>query len=470
MPSPTTIDYGSLRNKPYLDPADDGIIGDGVTDCSTSLGAWFAAKALLFPGGFDVAIRNRFYIPGGFALPSHVALHGTRSGALIGSPAYITSPVPIPTTFITLHGAYTTGAAVGYPSTITAGATLFTVANSFTAGQYVMLNNYPTDAGGTDAYTVNGDGSRNYTTGAYAGDAGRIDPANKRQFRRIEPARVRTATSSSFELYSPVAYDYSYTDQLQFAPYTPVADVLFDDVVVQDILIEGWMTDQVSWRGGKLIRSTFSSGRSIGCNATEVILDAQDTDNCVGFGRSALDFRISGNFSGGNISSDNSLIRVDQAANFSIDAIGRSHKSGLYLVLVDTNYAEDPGDSRGKAYPDVPARNGRISITDSGENMTCFLSCNQFAAPIDNMMVNVVAGGNPPTQSVYFKGVSNLIAKINTPYGSMRAEGSSGKLDGFWTGLYAPGPGNIGQLFDPRNPSVYVSNSLKTPNYSTYTG
>ena len=463
----TKIHFRRLTGGPYVLLSACGAKGDGVTDVTSKVQLFINS----LPAYSDVLVDGRFYIPGGLTLPSNIAFHGTRNGALLGSSAYLTGSVPIPTTTIVANGSYsTTITPVAYTSPIAAGTTGFSVSNSFVNGQYVMVRNYPSDTTGanSDAFTRNSDGSRAYAN---------VSSANRRQYRRIEPARVRLASSGTIELFSGVAYDYRYVDQLQFAPYTPVENILFDDVYVKDIYIQGYLTDRMKWQGGMLRRSSFVCSRSMGCSAEWFELDAEDTDNCISFSQATIDWRINGKARGGNIPSDNALVRVDQSAFGTIDVQTSAHKAGVSGILCDTNYAECPGDTSGtsgiagdltgRAYTDVPLRNITITLNDHGrsDSTAIFVACDPFCDAsgtsrtdpmVDTLQMNITTN-SINGQAVHLVGAHDILASVLCPLGTLRVEGCTGSIYGKWGAIFEAGGPGVGTVSDARSSATYVN-------------
>ena len=463
----------------YKSFADSGAVGNangdpasavtGFTDDTATIQAFIDAQPST---GCDLFLDRWYYVPGGLTRwKSNIRIVGSNSGGFRGNPAYLTGGGSlIPSTVITIQGALI-GSPLAYGSTFAAGTQTFPVVNTWAPGDVLMLWNYPTDPGGTDAYTQPGGASAprlyNYSGSGALGTPGGgqvLHPNNLRQTRRRELGIVLAAVNSGgtagFSLHSPTAYGYNSTTQLQFQKVAPVRRAVLESVNLIDIGVNADLTDRFQVRGGSQYRSTISMGRSLSGQATGIDLDAELTDTCINIGASSRFCTASGNARGGfDPGFDNALIRVDQASNFSLDFNLNGHSSFLYGCLIDTNYLEAPD-----GFSDVPTLVGRIDLISAANNIILFCTCDPFAADISHIDARVLTGDTITPPSVYLKGVRDSSIHAQVANSGFRFDGNTRII------ITGQNNGNFpSNLSDPRNPggTARSNTSIKTASYTT---
>ncbi len=458
MPNLLTIDSRRVTNRPAFDLRNcTGLVGNDSTSDAAAIDSWLTG---LGPN-CDIELTKKVYVPEGLHIPySGMRFHGTMRGRLRGDGAFASTSVPIPSSIVTVFGSVT-GSFLSYTTAIAAGQNTFTVANTVSAGDYVALQNYPTDPGGTDAYTVNSDGSRHYAVGAYTLDGQQVDAANKRQERRVEVLQIDTATSTGFVTKQNVAYDYSDTQGLGFQPFSPKQDVSFEGVEMQDLFVSVNATDRFSVCGSKLFRTTISTAYSFDPVIEGVSLDADHADCSINLMDATRGGRVIAKLRGGMISSDNALCRV-RCTDYFIDIDTCGHTSGMYGLLVDTNFAEAPS-----GFTDLPTRNGRIYVKDSGRNVAVLVSSEPFSAGHDNLDIhvtsNMVGGGTVGVGAVFLKGVTRSSVYLQIPDSFIRLDACDRVR------LYGRRGGqSLNALGDPRNPggTARSSTNIDEPSYA----
>ena len=452
----------------------------GFTDDTAAIQAFIDTQPST---GCDLFLDRWYYIPGGLTRwKSNIQIVGSNSGGLRGNPAYLTSGGdPIPSTVVYVMGALT-GSQLAYSSTFAAGTTDFVAANTFSVNDVVLLSNFQSDPGGTDFYTQPGGAGTsrlyNYSgAGALGGTDGVIHANNRRQYRRRELAVLsdvqQSGTGAGFSLYSPCAYAYNINgsqalQNLGFQKINTIKNAVFENVNVIDCSIAGDLTYAMKVVGGKQYRSTIGINRSLYGQVLEFNLDAEKTDTCINIAASSGFCDISGNARGGRISSDNALLRVDQAHHFTIRGNVTGYSGGLAGCLLDTNYQQAPD-----GYCDVPTLVGRVDLVIGGKYFGFFASCEPFAANIDTLLLDIVGGNTPLPDAVYLKGCSNVMGRLLIPNGYLRAEGTQADIDFRHAGFYAPGPsaggpsGN-GVMSDPRVVKADIVNVIRRTNYTAY--
>lgn len=444
-PTCSYVDYSQLANPPPAQNVNLRLFGaacNNVTDDTVAIQAVIDARAGT-PTTFF--LPGTCYIPGGLSrIQPYTTFQGTNGSGFRGT---TTADGGLPTTRITVAGALI-GSAVPYGSTIAPNTAIFPVTNSFASGDLLLLSNYPTDPAGSDSYTTNPDTSRCYSSGTRGSGCNTTDPRNVRQNRRREVVQVRDATSSQITLYSPVAHIYGSTAGLQFQKITPAESISFQNVSLDSIFVGADLFHNFSYRGGKAVKSWVSVSRGLFATIDPDLLDAQNTDSAVSVGGSARFVTIRGNYQGGRIYSDNSLIRIDQGLDVQVIATISGNTSpvgnfnGVYGVLVDTNYFESPD-----GYTDVSSKNISIKVvSESNSPLSVTALCDPFSAPIYNLTVDAVSQSS--ASSVYFKGVIGGAVNLQTPGGGLELDSSShirvsGYLHGLNTGDAGPDPRGI---------------------------
>ena len=456
----------------YKSFADSGAVGNangdptsavtGFTDDTAAIQAFIDAQPST---GCDLFLDRWYYVPGGLTRwKSNMRILGSSSGGFRGNPAYLPATVPIPSTLILIQGALI-GTPLAYPSTFAANTQTFTGANSWTLGDMLLLSNFPSDPGGTDAYTQPGGTSAprlyNYAgAGAIGGTNQVVHPNNLRQTRRREPCIISDAVNSGgsagFTLYSPTVYGYNSLTQLQFQKIAPIKNVMLEGLNLLDIYLDADLTDGFRAPNANLIRSTIAITRSLSGMVLNVKLDAMLTDNCINIAGASRFCDISGNGRGGRIYSDNGLVRVDQASDFTAVFNLAGHSHGLYGCIVDTNYFEAPD-----GYTDIPSLNGKVHLIDSSGNSGLVATCDCFAADISNMDFRVLYANSSSAQA-FIRGVRRSTLHMNAELGKLHLEASTGiRLTGYRPTI------EIATWADPRNPGTTRGNSLIEE--STYT-
>ena len=476
----------------YKSFADSGAVGNangdpasavtGFTDDTVAAQAFIDAQPST---GCDLMLDRWYYVPNGLTRwKSNMGIVGSNSGCFRGNPAYLTSGgLPIPTTQILVQGTLI-GTPLAYTSTFASGTKDFVAANSFAVNDVLLLSNFPTDPGGTDAYTQPGGTSAprlyNYVGTGALGTAGQgmiIHANNQRQYRRRELVVLsdvqQAGAGAGFSIYSPCAYAYNINASqaltgLQFQKVNAIQNAIFENVNLLDCSIVNDLTYAPKVVGGHQYRSTVSLNRTLYGQILEFNLDAEKTDTAMIIGASSGICDLIGNARGGRINSDNGLIRVDQAHNYRIKANITGYSGNMAGCLIDTNYFQAPD-----GYTDVPTNVGNVDLLIAGGYFGLFATCDPFSANIDTLMLNIIGGNTPLPDAVYLKGCVNVMGRLLIPYGYLRCDGTQADIDFKHAGFYAPGPsaggpsGN-GVMSDPRVVKADIVNTIRRSTYVTY--
>jgi hypothetical protein len=385
------IDYNrQIKNKP---PAPDprltvnlatyGVKCDGVTDDSAAMGIAASSGA-----GQKVTIQlpGTCYVPSGFAVPSGVTFTGP--GKLLGAPVVAQG---MPTTLITATGALT-GSAIPMGASIFSYSTAFTAVNSFAANDMFLLSNFPTAAGGSDACTILTDpvfGSFcTYPVSVLGNNSAGAGPNNLRQNRRLEVGQIRSATGTAFTVYGSIVNDYVSTQQLQFQKVAPVQDIRFRDAGIDSIKLICTYCQNFALRGGRVVNSFIEVDRSLNTLFDPDSMEATNMDGSIALGGGSRYATIRGSYSGGNIPSDNGLVRIDQASDVTVNVEVHGASAGLYPIIVDTDYAENP-----TGYTDVPDKNIVVRAVIDGGSLGVLVSSSYLATGVYNLSLDVAVRG-----------------------------------------------------------------------------
>ena len=382
---------------------DFGAIGDGVTDNTKCIQS-------------AINSSHTIYVPHGiFYIAS--SLYGLSEITIIG-PGTIKGPTIAAqgNSSVAFYFSGTLGATVSYSSTIPIGTRSFTVNNNFSAGDMVILSNYPTDA--TDAYTLNSDGTRSYADSS---------SSNKRQTRRKEICIVKSATTSGFVLQCGVYFAYTDTTQLQFQKVNPIENINID------CQLENMSLQLYLCRNTVITSRMLSTGIAVKtCFGTIIdtpVFDARGTDCRVDCFESSRSIDISGNYRGMDSPADNGNIKLNQIldARLNVSTSGKSDYG--WGVMIDTNYAENP-----TGFTDVPSANISICINADSNAYGVFAAGTPLLAPVCNLSIR----GTSRLTDYYLKGVKDAVIDIVAPDGLLRVEGSErviikGRYDSFFS-------------------------------------
>ena len=339
-----------------VSPTDFGAVGDGTTNDTTAITNMVTALAA--QGGGTVYLNNKtYYMNAGvvdFSALNNVTFIGP--GGFKGPAVEVQGQA---TLGIKLYG--TLGTAVSYGSTIARGtgdtASPFTLSNSFSANQYLLLSNFPTDA--TDAYTngtpdIFGNIPRNYAN---------TSSSNLRQTRRKEILQVRSSTGSAFTCYWATSYYYS-NATTQFQVMTMPSNILFDNVTFTNVYMYNRYTNNVSFTSCKAFASNFSFETCVNNNVDFSNCDFQNTDSRVDFFGASRFFRITGVYKNNNTPSDNGMVKATGCTDYMVDLQAAGGLgTASYGFQADTNFSNDY-----QGYTDLCNLNYQIRVTAKDMN------------------------------------------------------------------------------------------------------
>lgn len=252
----------------------------------------------------------------------------------------------------------TLGSEITLTNTITIGQKDFTQANSFVAGDLLLIKNFPTNA--NDYYTEGTpslfmSGPRTYAV---------TGPGTLRDTRRKQLFDVSVASPTSFSTYQESVSNFS-TDSLTATKVNAVKGVSFDcDFNGGTLWCE--MTDGLSITGR--FENTFLN------NATCIRSDIRPVEFFSTTGaridcfEACSGFRIDTTTSGHTSSADNSIIKILGCNNFYIDAVitGTNVVTGYaHGIMTDCIFEENP-----TGYPSLDNVNYTVSVNVSGIRST----------------------------------------------------------------------------------------------------
>ena len=432
---------------------DFGAVGDGATNDTAAIVAAIAYMASI-GGGVVYLNGNTYYMNAGV-----VDFSAINNVTFIGPGGFKGPSVGVqgsPTLGIKLYG--TLGTALSYGSVISQtdgdSARPFYVTNSFSANQYLLLSNFPTDA--TDAYTngtadIFGNVARNYAN---------TSTSNLRQKRRKEILQVRSSTGSSFTCYWSTSY-YYLNASTQFQVMTMPTNILFDNVTFTNVLMYNWFTNNVSFKSCKAFASGFNFETCINSNVDFSNCDFQNTDSRVDFFGASRFFRIMGIYKNNNTPSDNAMTKATGSTDYMIDLQASGGLgSASHGFQADTNFSEDY-----RGYTDLPNLNYQIRVTakDMNGGAAVDITTDPYAVATAGEITNGYGKVDVSAQDcgVLLKGCANV-----NVYGTIYfQDGSNNSVYLYGTtscGLFTTNQGGIyttGTAVNPRNGSQIQYNT-----------
>ena len=418
-----------------------GCACNGSTDDTATIQSWLNGLSgfpvIISMAGKAVAITSATSTSP-LVIPSMTTFVGP--GSFVGNTV---SPGGLPSTIISIKGALS-GSPLVYGSPITPQTQSFTLANSFSTGDMFILSNFPYDSAhasgmypqGSDTCTLvisSPDNFCTYPASVLGNNSQGIGHNNQRQYRKREVGIIQSATGGSFVTASPILMNYTSTVGLQFQAIAPIRDVRFRDVNLANIRLQVDLASNFSIRGGVLQTSSITINRSVNSTVDFNVLGAQLTDSTLAIGGGSRFVKVEGVFQGGQISSDNGLLRIDQASDIIVDMVGAGTSSSMYPIIVDTNYAEDPA-----GYPYVDDFNITIKAALSGglSQIGAFITGSPYFAPIHNIDLDIVS--NTPGNTVQSNGIlGGRIHAINPVGGFVNATNTHVKYSGIMHTFYS---------------------------------
>lgn len=397
-------DVQTYLRRGVIYPETYGAIGDGTTNDFAAL--QLAATAAI---GKELYIRQTYLMSAGsiLILSSNTIISGP--GKIIG-PSIASQAAP--SVYIKIQGTLST--IVPYSSTITEDTVSFTVTNTFAADDMLVLSNFPTDA--TDAYTETAADWLGEKRRAYANTSS----SNLRQTRRRELAVVRSASGAAFELNAGAHHAYTSTTSLQFQKVIPITRVNIKEITIENVLVQIDYGRNINI-DCTLVCSSIVVRSTMQINITSLGMDQKDTGNVIDIHDHTAQFTVNVTSTGGNLATDNAIIRVDQvwAGNINADISGTKGK--MYGVLIDSNFTENP-----MGYTDVPTSTivgtivcNKCAITD-GPNV--FVTCDPYFGLITNINLDITSD-NSTGNALYLKGVRSSNIQMTALLGSIRFDG-----------------------------------------------
>ena len=359
------------------------------------------------------------------------------------------------------------GAPVAFGTAIASGTSTFNVANTFSVGDLLLLSNFPTDPGGSDAYTSGAPDIWGNSTRTYANES----TANLRQTRRKELLSVESATSASFTTAQTTFCDYSSITALQFQQVSPAGPVVFD-CDLANLTIYCKLARGHQFRG-TLTAVDIRNECCFGYSVEPALFDAQQYDCRVDNYEGSRNFRLSGNAVGGQSSGDNGVFKALGCVDFSIDVSVSGAGTNYHGVMTDTNFGEN-----WTGYTDLPCGNYVVRSNCQGVSLDVFAACDPYAATNGPATVN--PGSTAGT--VYLKGAANITVE-GAPQG-LRLDGVTGidlktnRLT-YYFGTTISNPRNSAQvqsntdvrgLWQPWTPTVQGDATAGSGTYSTQFG
>jgi hypothetical protein len=146
--------------------------------------------------------------------------------------------------------------------------------------------------------------------------------------------------------------------------------------------------------------------------------DAKDTSCLIDMHDQTTVFSVCGEGMGGNVASDNGLLRIDQVGNGNIDWVASGTKGSMFGFLVDSNFTENP-----LGYTDVPTGtiNAKV-VTNKCAAPSVFVTCDPYAAKISKLTLDV-ASDTVTNDAIYLKGVDGCNIQVSAPNARLRFDG-----------------------------------------------
>ncbi len=302
------------------------------------------------------------------------------------------------------------GAPISYSSTIAAGTNSFTLTNTFSTNDVILLSNFPTDSGGSDAYTS----ATPNMFGVSALNYSNTSTSNLRQTRRKELLTVLVANSTTVTTNQATAYAYGSTQGLQFQLVNTAGPVIFEcDLTNIQLFFNYSIGCEVR---GRLTNSAVASACCYGHKISPVLFDAGQYDCRVDNYDGCRNFNLTGNYIGGVSTGDNGVVKVDGCVEFNIDVRVDGAGTNYHGVMTDENFGQNPS-----GYTDLPCLNYTIrAICDGLAGNDIFVTCDPYSAANGNACVDA---GNTLGQ-IYLKGASNVTI-LGSP-AKLRLDGCTG--------------------------------------------
>lgn len=376
LKTPSLVKTYDLSNLIHVfTPEQFSAVGDGSTPDVT---AFQDLAAAISSAGKPciVYLENSYFLPAGildFSSLSNVTFKGP--GKLVG-PA-VTSH-GIPTSFIKLWGTLS-GTPVTLSSAIASGVSSFTCTNTFVAGDFLLLSNFPADA--TDAAT---DGT--------ADGLGRIpltyadtSTSNLRSTRRKEILKVKASDGTSVTTFNQTVNAYSDTTSLQLEKISPVKNIVFE-CGLENIYLSTVYSDGVEVMG-TCVNSYLESSCSTHTKFSPAYFDAGSTACRVVVLESSLFPKVKGHFSGGDFSSTGPLVKLIGAINFDVDVVfegSDNSTSPASGVEVNTEFS-----SNWTGYPSLPTTGGSVRV--NGRSLaggSVLISCDPWYSLASKVIVD----------------------------------------------------------------------------------
>lgn len=359
---------------------DFGAVGDGVADDTAAIQAAIdsGAQSIYFPdGSYSIPTTNILDISG------QVRLFGP--GVIVGA-THTTSP----TTYLRIQGSVESS--TSHSSAITAGDNSFTVTNTFTNDDLLVVRDFPADA--TDAFTEgsadwNGEKTRSYAN---------TSSSNLRQTRRKEMLVVKSATGSSFTSVQETLFSYV-TTGLVFDKLAAVENVVIE-CGLRNIHVMFRRCRNVVFRPHTFDLSFLAIREVFGFTVDVNEQICGGYNGRIGIFDSSKNGKVYVSGHGLDIGTDNAQVKLNQVQNVILDGVFDGGDNAATGLLVDTNYTENP-----LGYTDVPTFNLDCRVVGNGYATLLFATANAFAAAIKHCQFKVTSNGD----NAHFKGVENSV-------------------------------------------------------------
>lgn len=395
----------------------------GTTDMSSALQAAFNCM-----DGGSIYLADTYLISSNITIPYGVRVYGPGK---IKAAEWVFPTSSQPPTTISATG--TLGTGVSFGSTIAIGTTSFTVANSFAAGDLILLSNSPAS----------------------------------QAVKRNELLIVSTSSGSAFTTTTGVLQTYSDTTSLQFQKVTPVENIHFDSVNIENVNLEFIMCRNYSVTNSRIRKGFVSNKR-----CSDFVLDFKNFDaeysGClIDIQGMCRNFTVTGNFTGGVGVSGNATVKTNGAAYYNVNAnINGTINGGgtMSAFLADTYYASNPSgyDYQLNAIFTVNINSSNIygaAIEISGNDGTIadikpydFYCSGQWGANGANLKhcsYGVLSGSNNGSGGyLVLEGTDNIIVLTDT-YKGVTLTGTNTNLQGVWQPFTATISGTTGSAPEP---------------------
>ena len=459
FPSDIFVNNGQCAVSPYIDIMNFGAVGNGVHDDTEAIqeaitAAETSGQGIYFPPRrFLVASSN-------VSLSGQVTFRGLTSPQQLGTVAGAVQQIQPPQ--ILVQG--TVDPPIAVPNRILRGATTISASNVFQANQILVLNNFPTDAAGSDSC----DNLNGQCCYGGLGSEGQCNStkvvANQRQFRRRELIQVASATSNNVTLTSPVNFDYetldTYGNGNPFYPVSaltgyaflslihPTTSVTISGITLQGMSIEANNAQNFTVNVPSAQYTSFLGQTCYTCTFEIGVFDAEQTFSQINFSKNSFNVQVRATVENGiPTTGEHGIVELDQVITANVNVILGAYTSTgcgtqpdpypvLHGVMIDTNYEEVQS-----GFTDVPDLNVTANVSLQGGSANgCHdiqVTADPFSAPVVKPTLELY--GAP---SVCIKGATNIadpyqLSGNSLVYSNSNSNGGSGTVTANSTGAIA---------------------------------